>query len=122
MVDRPQAYSVNAGVPEDDPEAGTFFTGPNLWPKSLPDDVFRTPVLHYQTVLTTLGKTLLEILARGLPREWGCSPNVFDEYMKDPSNRMRLLHYAPQPIRDESQFGGKIRRPEASPSRPLTPP
>lgn len=101
-----QAFIVGAEIPKDDPEAGTFSTGPNLWPKSLPGEIFRTPIMNYQATMLALVKTLLKILARGLPSDWGCSPDVFDEFAENPSMPMRLLHYAPQPVRDESQFGG----------------
>lgn len=84
-----------------------FQMGPNLWPKSLPDDIFRTPILKYQVTSLVLAKKLLKILARGLPKEWGCSPDVLDEFAHDPATPMRLLHYPPQPAREESQYGGR---------------
>ncbi|MCJ1268277.1 2-oxoglutarate-dependent dioxygenase asL3 [Lobaria immixta] len=104
-ADTKEAFIVGAEIPKDDPEAGTFSTGPNLWPKSLPSEIFRTPIMNYQATMLALVKTLLKILARGLPGDWGCSPDVLDEFAENPSMPMRLLHYAPQPVRDESQFG-----------------
>ena len=63
--------------------------------------------MKYQATMLALVKKLLQILARGLPSSWGCSPNVFDEFAENPSMPMRLLHYPPQPARDENQFGGR---------------
>lgn len=60
-----------------------------------------------------LSKTLLKILARGLPKAWGHSPDVMDQFAEnDPSMPMRLLHYAPQEILDERQFGGTFFLPD----------
>lgn len=56
--------------------------------------------------MVALVKVLLKILALGLPSAWGCSTNVFDEFAVKATMPMRLLHYAPQASKDESQFGG----------------
>jgi isopenicillin N synthase-like dioxygenase len=57
--------------------------------------------------MVELVKVLLKILARGLPQEWKCPPDVLDALAENnPSIPMRLLHYGPQPIKDERQFGG----------------
>ncbi|KAJ6443310.1 isopenicillin N synthetase [Purpureocillium lavendulum] len=106
LPDTKEAFIIGAEVPADHPDAGTFSTGPNLWPKSLPRDKFRDPIMEYQGKMLALVKTLLKILALGLPEEWSCPPDVFDDLAKnDPSMPMRLLHYAPQPVRNDSQFG-----------------
>ncbi|KAL8784619.1 MAG: hypothetical protein Q9213_003874 [Squamulea squamosa] len=104
-ADTKEAFIIGAEVPADDPDAGTFSTGPNLWPKSIADEVFRTPVMKYQSTMLELVKLLLKILARGLPSAWKCTPDVFDEFAVNPSMPMRLLHYAPSVVRDECQFG-----------------
>ena len=62
--------------------------------------------MEYQSTMLELVKVLLKILALGLPAAWDHPPDVFDEFAVNPSMPMRLLHYAPQPIRDDSQFGG----------------
>ena len=62
--------------------------------------------MEYQSTMLALVKVLLKILALGLPSAWGCSSDVFDEFAVKPSMPMRLLHYAPQIMKDESQFGG----------------
>lgn len=105
-----KAFIIGAEVPADDPEAGTFSTGPNLWPKALPREDFQIPSMEYQSKMVELVKVLLKILALGLPKEWGCLPDVFDELAVNPSIPMRLLHYAPQTVRDERQFGGTFYR------------
>lgn len=106
MLNIPQAFIIGAEISEDDPDCGTFSTGPNLWPKCLPDEEFRKPIMEYQAKMFALVKVLLKILALGLPKEWNCPPDVLDEFAVKPSIPMRLLHYAPQPVRDERQFGG----------------
>ncbi|KAI0412777.1 hypothetical protein F5X98DRAFT_367078 [Xylaria grammica] len=100
-----EAFIVGAEVLEDDPEAGTFSTGPNLWPKALKPDEFQIPIMEYQGKMLELVKILLKILALGLPEEWGCPPDVFDELAVNPSMPMRLLHYAPNPTYNDTQFG-----------------
>jgi isopenicillin N synthase-like dioxygenase len=54
-----------------------------------------------------LVKVILKILARGLPEEWNCPPDVFDAATIEPSIPMRLLHYAPQSAENKNQFGGE---------------
>ncbi|RYP02758.1 hypothetical protein DL764_005632 [Monosporascus ibericus] len=105
LPDTKEAFIIGAEVPAEDPEAGTFSTGPNLWPKSLPKEDFQIPIMEYQKTMLELVKVLLKILALGLPKDWACPPNVFDELAVNPSMPMRLLHYAPQAVRDERQFG-----------------
>ncbi len=93
-------------MPKNDPDAGKFSTGPNLWPKSLPKENFETPIMEYRSMMVKLAELMVKILALGLPKEWGCSPNVFDELTVKPSIPMRLLHYGPQSSIDPRQFGG----------------
>jgi isopenicillin N synthase-like dioxygenase len=56
-----------------------------------------------------LSRLLLRVLARGLPKEWNVQEpeKTMLEFAETPSMPMRLLHYAPQPFKDENQFGGK---------------
>ncbi|KAJ5909829.1 leucoanthocyanidin dioxygenase [Penicillium tannophilum] len=106
LPDTKECFIIGHEVPEDDPDCGTFSTGPNLWPKSLPEADFRIPIMDYQARMVELVKVLLKILARGLPQEWNCPADVLDALAENnPSIPMRLLHYGPQPIRDERQFG-----------------
>ncbi|XDG01031.1 hypothetical protein ABKA04_000646 [Annulohypoxylon sp. FPYF3050] len=105
LPDIKECFIIGHEVPADDPEAGTFSTGPNLWPKNLKDEEFRTPIMDYQATMLALSKVLLKLLARGLPKAWGHSPDVMDDFAVNPSMPMRLLHYAPQEVLDERQFG-----------------
>ncbi|KAJ5872920.1 leucoanthocyanidin dioxygenase [Penicillium soppii] len=106
LPDTKECFIIGHEVPEDDPDCGTFSTGPNLWPKSLPEGKFRIPIMEYQARMVELVKVLLKIIARGLPQEWNCPPDVLDPLAQNnPSIPMRLLHYGPQPIKDERQFG-----------------
>jgi isopenicillin N synthase-like dioxygenase len=106
-----QAYIIGAEVPPDDPEAGTFSIGPNMWPKTLPDDHFRKPIMAYQSKMIELVKVLLKVLSLGLPKDWGCPTDALCPLAYGrPSIPMRLIHYAPQEVLDERQFGGKYYR------------
>lgn len=66
--------------------------------------------MKYQEKMVQLVATILKILARGLPKEWNCPPDVFDAALVDPSIPMRLLHYAPQSDQNKDQFGGELKR------------
>ncbi|KAK3192892.1 hypothetical protein K4F52_001249 [Lecanicillium sp. MT-2017a] len=105
LPDTKETFIVGAEIPADHPDAGTFSCGPNLWPQSIPDQDFRQPVMAYQAQMVDLVKTLLKILRRGLPESWNCAPDVLDVLTENASIPMRMLHYAPQPVRDERQFG-----------------
>lgn len=94
-------------MPADHPDTGTFSVGPNLWPATLTNSEFRDPVMAYQAKMVHLVKVFLKILRRGLPEEWNCAPDVFDVLASENvSIPMRLLHYGPQPARNDKQFGG----------------
>ncbi|TVY18418.1 2-oxoglutarate-dependent dioxygenase tropC [Lachnellula arida] len=105
LPDTKEGYILGLETPADAPGAGTFHTGPNQWPKSLSDEEFRSPLMDYHGKMIEMVKVLLKILARGLPKSWNCPPDVFDELTIKPSVPMRLLHYPPQPVRHENQFG-----------------
>lgn len=105
LPDTKECFMIGHEVPADHPDAGTFSTGPNLWPKNLKDEEFRTPAMEYQATMLALSKVLLKLLSRGLPKAWGHPPDVMDELAVNPSMPMRLLHYAPQEVLDERQFG-----------------
>ncbi|KAF3065870.1 hypothetical protein GL218_09347 [Daldinia childiae] len=105
LPDTKECFAIGHEVPADHPDAGTFSTGPNLWPKNLKDEEFRTPVMEYQATMLALSKVLLKLLSRGLPKAWGHPPDVMDDLAVNPSMPMRLLHYGPQEVLDERQFG-----------------
>lgn len=105
--DTKEAFVIGAEIPADDPDAGKFSMGPNLWPKSLPDDQFRLPIMDYREKMVELVKVILRILGCGLPASWKQPPNVFDDFTVKPSLPMRLLHYPPKIGNDTEQYGGK---------------
>ncbi|KXS94993.1 hypothetical protein AC578_1528 [Pseudocercospora eumusae] len=108
LPDTKEAFTVGMEVPADDPEAGSFSTGPNLWPAALADSDFREPVMKYHAKMLELVRVLLEILSLGLPREWGCSSDALCQLGSGrPCCPMRLLHYGPPEHLDERQFGGR---------------
>jgi isopenicillin N synthase-like dioxygenase len=102
-----QGFVIGAEVPRDDPDAGTFLTGPNQWPQSLTAEEFEKPVMEYRNKLVELSEKVLRILALGLPKAWNCSPDVFDDFFINASGNLRLLHYPPQLSPNPQQFGGK---------------
>jgi isopenicillin N synthase-like dioxygenase len=99
---------VGREVPEDDPDCGSFSTGPNLWPSSLSKEKFQDHIMEYQSRMLALVKNILDILALGLPKAWECPPDVFDSLLDKPSIPMRFLHYAPVQAMDPRQFGGEF--------------
>lgn len=65
--------------------------------------------MNYQAKMVGLVKVLLKIFARGLPMEWICPPDVFEAATtSNPVIPVRLLHYAPQSVKDERQCGGML--------------
>lgn len=64
--------------------------------------------MEYQAKMVHLTKVFLKILRRGIPDSWGCAPEALDILAEDAAIPMRLLHYGPQPERNEKQFGGEI--------------
>lgn len=62
--------------------------------------------MQYRDTMVKLAEKVLGILALGLPQEWGCAPDVFDEFLINPSGNLRLLHYPPQLSTDPRQLGG----------------
>ncbi|KAJ4415489.1 hypothetical protein N0V82_007291 [Gnomoniopsis sp. IMI 355080] len=106
LPDTKETFIVGREVPADDSEAGSFMTGPNLWP-DLPKDEFQNVVLDYQARMIEVAGLLIRILVQGLPKEWSCSPDALDGLLVDPAIPMRFLHYGPVPEKDPRQFGGE---------------
>ncbi|EUC39997.1 hypothetical protein COCMIDRAFT_10034 [Bipolaris oryzae ATCC 44560] len=105
LPDMKEGFVIGAEIPKDHPDAGTFLTGPNQWPESLKSEDFEKPLMEYRNKMVKLAEKVLRILALGLPKEWNCSPDVFDEFFIDPSGNLRLLHYPPQLSTDPKQLG-----------------
>ncbi|KAF5585630.1 isopenicillin N synthetase [Fusarium pseudocircinatum] len=105
LPDTKETFMVGREVGLEDPDCGSFSTGPNLWPSSLPKEEFQDKVMGYQARMIQLVGKILQILAQGLPKEWNCPPNVFESLLEKPSIPMRFLHYAPVETKDSRQFG-----------------
>ncbi|KAF3023066.1 hypothetical protein E8E14_012825 [Neopestalotiopsis sp. 37M] len=97
-------FIVGREVPAEDSEAGSFLTGPNLWP-NLPKDKFQDIVLQYQSRMVALAQVIIRILVQGLPKTWACPPDALDGLTVDPAIPMRFLHYGPVAEKDPRQFG-----------------
>ena len=63
--------------------------------------------MEYQSKMLDLVSVILDILARGLPKDWGCPSNVFESLLEKPSIPMRFLNYKPVSTKDPRQFGGE---------------
>lgn len=57
-------------VEPSDPTAGSFSTGPNLRPKSLPDETFKIPILQFQSKMLQLAKQILKFSPEVFPMNW----------------------------------------------------
>ncbi|CAD0085727.1 unnamed protein product, partial [Aureobasidium vineae] len=99
----PDLKEIGAEVPADDPRAGEFLHGPNLWPSSLDRSDFQTPLMEYLARLTGVAELLLEMLRQALPHP--PTEDIFEEFRVKPSTNLRLLHYPPQKSLDERQLG-----------------
>lgn len=104
LPDTKETFIVGREVPADDPEAGSFMTGPNLWP-DIPREDFQDVVLAYQACMVELSRVIIRMLVQGLPKEWGCPIDALDGLTVDPAIPMRFLHYGPVEKRDPRQFG-----------------
>lgn len=101
-----QGFFIGAEVPADSPRAGRFLTGPNQWPKSLPTENFEHPLQTYRGKMAQLAEFVLKLLALGLPSP--ATPNLFNEFMPEPSGNLRLLHYPPKLSVDNKQLGCEL--------------
>ncbi|KAJ5710975.1 hypothetical protein N7488_005131 [Penicillium malachiteum] len=101
LPDLKEGVYFGAEMDNDDPRAGSFLEGPNLWPDALPEKEFRLPIMEYREKLLDLSNAILKILALGLPYP----PDIFDEISTNPVGTLKLLHYPPQKYTDLHQFG-----------------
>jgi isopenicillin N synthase-like dioxygenase len=60
--DTKKGFYVGVEVPPEDPGAGTFLRGPNLWLQSLEDQEFTNTITEYHVKVLKLHKTLLDLL------------------------------------------------------------
>ncbi|RDW78165.1 UPF0676 protein [Coleophoma crateriformis] len=93
LPDLKEGIYIGDEVSPDDPRAGRFLQGPNMWPAGLTSETFRAPVMEYRRRMISLGHLLLKILAMSLPFSGG----ALDVIMTEPVvGNVRLLHYPPQ--------------------------
>jgi isopenicillin N synthase-like dioxygenase len=111
--DTKEGFYIGVEVPADDPTAGTFLKGPNLWPASLRAEDFRTPVMEYHRRVLGLHELLLRILAAGLSEQ---GKELMEGFMQDAVANIKLLHYPPNAKEgaEEQSVGGT-----SSPSPPI---
>ncbi|KAF4636913.1 hypothetical protein G7Y89_g1178 [Cudoniella acicularis] len=98
--DAKEGIYIGAEIPADDPQAGGFLQGPNMWPDLL-EEQYRKPIVEYRERMLHLAETLVTILALGLP--YGA--DIFENFMKDPVANLKLLHYPPNLPGNEQQLG-----------------
>jgi isopenicillin N synthase-like dioxygenase len=103
--DTKEGFYIGVEVPADDPAAGTFLKGPNLWPASLRAEDFRTPVMEYHRRILGLHELLLRILAAGLSEQ---GKELMEGFMQDAVANIKLLHYPPNAKEgtEEQSIGG----------------
>ncbi|KAI0418294.1 citrinin biosynthesis oxygenase CtnA [Xylaria grammica] len=104
LPDTKETFIIGREVSADHPDAGTFLTGPNLWP-DLPKEDFKDVILAYQARMVELARIIVRVLVQGLPETWGCAPDVLDGLTVEPAIPMRMLHYGPVKEKDPRQFG-----------------
>ncbi|CAK7563545.1 MAG: hypothetical protein SEPTF4163_001414 [Sporothrix epigloea] len=106
LPDLKEGYFVGQHIPYSDPRVQQHpqLMGENIFPDTttIPDIALRQPAEEYYVAVLQLARTVLAILARGLPY----GDDVFAEFMaNDPLCNLRLLHYPPQRSDDARQLG-----------------
>lgn len=91
--DLKEGFYVGPDVTADDPQvlAGRFGVGPNQWPGDMPE--FQATMNAYFTAAASLAADVMGALALALD----LPGDYFDDFNRDASCRLRLLHYPPQP-------------------------
>lgn len=96
-----EGFFIKRDLPADHPDvlAGKPFRGLNQWPADLPG--FCEDALAYCGAMEELTRHLLPLFATALelPRDW------FREAFADPMFTMLMLHYPPQDVVAENEFG-----------------
>jgi isopenicillin N synthase-like dioxygenase len=92
--------SHDRGADHPDVVAGTPLRGRNQWPEG--HEGMRAAMVDYFTTLQRLGERMLPVLARAL----GMPADHFDPFFAGEAHiNLRFLHYPPQDIADDEQFG-----------------
>ena len=97
-----ESFFVSHDRPADHPEvlAGVSLRGRNQWPAGLPG--FREPVMAYFQAAHALCQRMLPAFAVALD----LPPDYFARYFSGEIHaNLRLLHYPPQPVVGEDEFG-----------------
>jgi len=88
-------------LPPDDPGllAGLPLQGPNQWPDWLPQ--FKPAMQAYVHEVDALGRYIVRLIALSLE----LPASALDHYFTAPTTFLRALHYPPQTVNLEEQFG-----------------
>jgi isopenicillin N synthase-like dioxygenase len=86
-----ESFMLMHEVAPDDPRFGTALNGPNQWPADLPG--FSAAVRAYDAALRGLCLRLLRPIALALD----LPDDALEQYFRQPTTFLRLLHYPPQP-------------------------
>ncbi|CRG85085.1 UPF0676 protein [Talaromyces islandicus] len=100
LPDLKEGFYIGEEMSPDNPKAGSFLRGPNLWP-DLPEEKFRQPINEYYQHMLTLDHLILKVITSGMPY----APEILAEFTTDPNATLRLLHYPPQKSKDARQLG-----------------
>jgi isopenicillin N synthase-like dioxygenase len=97
VADHKEAFNVGLELAADDPEvlAGKPFRGVNFWP-TIPG--WRETVLDYFDACWALGRRI----HRGFALDLGLEEDFFEDKLDAPLGTLRMLHYPPQPARQNS--------------------
>jgi isopenicillin N synthase-like dioxygenase len=88
------------GADHPDVLAGTPLRGRNQWPEG--HEAMRAAMVRYFETLVGLGEQMLPVLARALDMP----ANTFASFFQGEAHvNLRFLHYPPQELDDEDQFG-----------------
>jgi len=88
-------------LPADDPSllAGLPLQGPNQWPDWLPQ--FKPAMQGYVREVDALGRYIVRLIALSVQ----LPATALDHYFAKPTTFLRALHYPPQTVNLEEQFG-----------------
>jgi isopenicillin N synthase-like dioxygenase len=97
-----ESFFISHDRPADHPDvlAGTPLRGRNQWPEG--HERMRAAMVTYFKTLEAVGERMLPVLARAL----GMPAEHFAPFFADEAHiNLRFLHYPPQDIADDEQFG-----------------
>ncbi len=88
-------------LPADDPalRAGAPMQGPNQWPHWLPD--FKPRMMAYQREVDAVARHIVRLIALSL----SLPAHALDHHFERPTTFLRALHYPPQAVGPDDQFG-----------------